>query len=259
MQNNTFSTLFVGQNLIKLLAVDSTNNYLKSLVSKSEPLPEGTVIMADDQYAGRGQQENVWHAEPGKNLTMSLLLKPKFLPVDQQFLLNMAVSIAINHAITKFVGEGVFIKWPNDVYFHHQKMGGILIENAITGSAIKTAVIGIGINVNQLNFGESLQHKATSIAQILQKDVNLELLLHEICSQIEYLYLRLKAKDYTYLRVSYVDRLYGINQPRTFRRAGELFEGTIIGVTDQGLLSIETGKELKQFNFKEVEFINYTK
>jgi BirA family biotin operon repressor/biotin-[acetyl-CoA-carboxylase] ligase len=78
LQNNTFSTLFVGQNLIKLSAVDSTNNFLKNLVSKSEPLPEGTVIMADDQFAGRGQQDNTWYAEPGKNLTFSILLKPTF-------------------------------------------------------------------------------------------------------------------------------------------------------------------------------------
>ncbi len=70
MQNNTFSTLFVGQNLIKLSEVDSTNNFLKGLVSNSEPLPEGTVIMADNQFAGRGQQQNSWVAEPGKNLSL---------------------------------------------------------------------------------------------------------------------------------------------------------------------------------------------
>ena len=88
MQNNTFSTLFVGQNLIKLSAVDSTNNFLKSLVSNSEPLPEGTVIMADDQFAGRGQQQNNWQAEPGKNLTFSILLKPSFLPLNRQITIN---------------------------------------------------------------------------------------------------------------------------------------------------------------------------
>ena len=71
MQNNTFSTLFVGQNLIKLKEVDSTNNYLKELLSKSEPLPEGTAIMADNQFAGRGQQNSVWQTEPGKNIDYS--------------------------------------------------------------------------------------------------------------------------------------------------------------------------------------------
>ncbi|HEY4195802.1 MAG TPA: biotin--[acetyl-CoA-carboxylase] ligase, partial [Mucilaginibacter sp.] len=80
MQNNIFSGLFVGQNLIILKEVDSTNNFLKESLSNSKPLTEGTVIMAESQYAGRGQQQNRWHSDPGKNLTFSLLLKPTFLP-----------------------------------------------------------------------------------------------------------------------------------------------------------------------------------
>jgi BirA family biotin operon repressor/biotin-[acetyl-CoA-carboxylase] ligase len=256
LQNNTFSTLFVGQNLIKLSAVDSTNNFLKNLVSKSEPLPEGTVIMADDQYAGRGQQENTWHAEPGKNLTISILLRPKFLPLDKQFLLNMAVSIALNNVLTTYVSKGVTIKWPNDIYYEDKKFGGVLIENVIIGNAIKTAVIGIGINVNQLNFGPTLNSKATSLRQILQEDVNLELLLTEICSQIECLYLQLKAGNYTHLRTAYVDKLYQINKPSTYRKNDEIFEGTITGVADSGLLNIERDGKLIQFNFKEIEFLN---
>jgi BirA family biotin operon repressor/biotin-[acetyl-CoA-carboxylase] ligase len=256
LQNNTFSTLFVGQNLIKLPAVDSTNNFLKNLVSKSEPLPEGTVIMAEDQFAGRGQQDNIWHAEPGKNLTISILLKPNFLPLNRQFLLNMAVSIALNNVLTKYVAYGITIKWPNDIYYLDQKLGGVLIENSIVGNAIKTAVIGIGINVNQLEFSPNVGMKATSLCRILQQDVNLELLLIEICSQIECLYLRLKAGDYTFLRTAYVDKLYQINKPSMYRQNDEIFEGTITGVADAGLLHIERNGKLVQFNFKEIEFLN---
>jgi BirA family biotin operon repressor/biotin-[acetyl-CoA-carboxylase] ligase len=69
LQNNIFSGLFVGQNLVTLKEVDSTNNFLKNILSNSKPVPEGTVIMAEHQYAGRGQHQNTWHAEPGKNLT----------------------------------------------------------------------------------------------------------------------------------------------------------------------------------------------
>jgi len=88
LQNNTFSTLFVGQNLIKLSTVDSTNSYLKKLASNSEPLPEGTVIMAEHQFAGRGQLDSVWQTESGKNLTFSLLLRPVFVAIEDQFLLK---------------------------------------------------------------------------------------------------------------------------------------------------------------------------
>jgi BirA family biotin operon repressor/biotin-[acetyl-CoA-carboxylase] ligase len=256
LQNNTFSTLFVGQNFIKLLAVDSTNTFLKNLLSKSEPLPEGTVIMADHQFAGRGQQENIWQAEPGKNLTISILLKPKFLPLEKQFLLNMAISIAINRALSKFVSNGISVKWPNDIYYFDKKLGGILIENTIVGNVIKAAVIGIGLNVNQKEFSAELNLKATSLQQILQQDVNLELLLAEICSHIESLYLKLKAGGYTFLTNAYVDKLYKLNRPSMYRHNGEVFEGTIKGITESGLLNVERDGKTVQFNFKEIEFLN---
>ncbi|TCC93744.1 biotin--[acetyl-CoA-carboxylase] ligase [Pedobacter frigiditerrae] len=256
MQNNTFSTLFVGQNLIKLLAVDSTNTFLKNLVSKSEPLPEGTVIMADHQFAGRGQQENTWQAEPGKNLTVSILLKPKFLPLNKQFLLNIAISIAINKALSKYVPVGITIKWPNDIYYLNKKLGGILIENSIVGNAIKTAVIGIGLNINQQDFSNELASKATSLHQILQEDVNLAELLSEICSQIESLYLQLKTGAHAFLTEAYVHKLYKINIPSMYRHNGEIFEGIILGITDLGLLNVMRDEKVTQFNFKEIEFLN---
>ncbi|MBP8067718.1 MAG: biotin--[acetyl-CoA-carboxylase] ligase [Pedobacter sp.] len=256
MQNNTFSTLFVGQNLIKLSAVDSTNNFLKSLVSNSEPLPEGTVIMADHQFAGRGQQHNKWVVEPGKNLTFSLLLKPTFLPLNHQFLLNMAVSIALNAALTPYLGPDLTIKWPNDVYFKNQKIGGVLIENSIVGNDIKTAIIGIGINVNQRYFEGELTHKATSVFQILQKDVNLMELLAEVCKELEHLYLQLRAGKHTKIRKVYVEKLYQLNKLAYYQKNGEVFEGIIRGVSDIGLLKMETDSGDQEFNFKEIAFLN---
>ncbi|MGF1923383.1 MAG: biotin--[acetyl-CoA-carboxylase] ligase [Bacteroidia bacterium] len=258
MQNNTFSTLFVGQNLIKLPAVDSTNNFLKRLMSNSEPLPEGTVIMADEQYAGRGQQHNTWNVEAGKNLTFSVLLRPFFLPLNQQFLLNIAVSVAINTVLSRYLPIGLSIKWPNDIYFKNQKLGGILIENSIVGNDIKTAIVGIGININQQNFGGELTLKAISTFQILQKDVNLMPLLAEICSALESSYLKLRSGNYTQLRRIYVDRLYQLNKLARYQKDGEVFEGMIKGVSDSGLLQIETKQGKKEFNFREVSFLNQT-
>jgi len=256
LQNNTFSTLFVGQNLIKLSAVDSTNNYLKNLLSNSEPLPEGTVIMADHQYAGRGQQGNVWKAEAGKSLTFSLLLRPSFLPVHQQFDLNMLVSIALNNALLKYLPNHLSVKWPNDIYIGDRKIGGILIENVIAGSSIKQSIIGIGINVNQLSFDDELQDRTASISQILQQDVNLMVLLTEICTQIEQLYLKLKSGRSTQLKELYVSKLYRLNKLSTYRANGQIFEGMIEGVSDAGLLKIRVGDgTTREFGFKEVAFI----
>ena len=257
LQNNTLSTLFVGQNLIKLLKVDSTNNYLKSLLSNSEPLPEGTVIMADEQFAGRGQQENTWQATPGKNLTFSVLLKPNFLPLNQQFMLNMAVSVALQQALQTLVGD-VSIKWPNDIYYQNKKIGGVLIENTIVGTSFKNAVVGVGINVNEQLFSQELKDKAISLQQILRQDVDLTKLLLQICVSLEQAYLQLKAKNFTFLRKAYNANLYQLNIKAPYRQNGEVFEGTIIGVTELGKLIMQ--KDLKQleFNFKEIEFLTHT-
>ena len=255
MQNNIFSTLFVGQNLIKLPEVDSTNNFLKMLVSNSEPLAEGTVIMADNQFAGRGQQGNIWLAEPGMNLTVSLLLKPVFLDINSQFLLNMVISIAIREALTAIVGEGIKIKWPNDLYFNDRKVGGILIENILSGSLYKTCIIGIGINVNQRTFDPDLADKAISLSQILQQDVNLLQLLTEICSHIESGYLKLKARTYIDLRDVYMTSLYKWDEKLSYRFNGLQREGRIADVTDQGLLIIKENKNFHTYNFKEIEFL----
>jgi BirA family biotin operon repressor/biotin-[acetyl-CoA-carboxylase] ligase len=254
LQNNTFSTLFVGQNLIKLLAVDSTNSFLKRMLSNSEPLPEGPVIMAENQYSGRGQVESTWYAEPGKNLTFSILLHPSFLPIQQQFTLNMAVSVAIRQTLMAITGPGLTIKWPNDIYYKDKKIGGVLIENIIAGSRIKACIVGIGINVNQQTFDGALNNRAGSIYQILHEDVNLISLLAEICSHIEAGYLKLKSGGYHTLRNDYLNFLYRFGVKAKYRQNGEIFEGRIVDVSDQGFLSLETEKGLMTYNFKEIEF-----
>jgi len=225
------------------------------MVSNSEPLPEGTVIMAENQYAGRGQVESNWHAEPGKNLTFSILLYPEFLIPAAQFSLNMAVSVAIQHALKTLTGEGLTIKWPNDIYFGRKKIGGILIENVLSGNRIKASIIGIGINVNQEVFDAALEDRAGSIYQILHQHVNLISLLTQICSHIEVSYLKLRAGNYKTLREEYLNFLYRFNLKAAYRQNGHIIEGKIVDVSDTGFLSMETESGIMSYNFKEIEFI----
>ena len=224
------------------------------MVSNSEPLPEGTVIMADNQYAGRGQQENTWHAEPGLNLTASIFLKPSFLPVDKQFMLNMAVSIGIRDALRQFVTDDISIKWPNDIYYKDRKLGGILIENSIIGSSYKSAIIGVGLNVNQTNFNPEQVKTAVSIREILQEDVNLMVFLAEICKRIEVQYLRLKANP-SDMTADYLNGLYKFQQNATFRDRFGIFQGIIKDVSSRGQLIISKGGLNVGYSFKEVEFL----
>jgi BirA family biotin operon repressor/biotin-[acetyl-CoA-carboxylase] ligase len=255
LQNNIFSGLFVGQNLITIKQVDSTNNFLKDLLSNSKPLHEGTVIMAESQYAGRGQQQNHWHSQDGKNLTFSLLLKPSFLTVSQQFDLTRAVSLGIINALEPILGDGLKIKWPNDIYYNDGKLGGILIENMVQGAQIKNAVIGIGLNINQEIFPLDVPN-AVSLKQILHKDYDLNWLLSEICKNIEAMYLNLKAGSFDLVRKAYFDRLYWLNEQKLFKSKGLVFEGMIENVEDNGLLIVSNGGEASGYNQKEIEFLN---
>lgn len=225
------------------------------MVSNSEPLPEGTVIMAENQYEGRGQVGSKWHAEPGKNLTFSILLRPSFMQLRAQFNLNMTISIAVQKALESLIGTGLSVKWPNDIYFGHQKIGGMLVENIVAGSHIKACIVGIGINVNQEVFETELQDRASSIYQILHRHVDLVTLLAEICSHIEAGYLKLKAGNYSGLRNEYLNYLYQYNVKANYRQNGEIMEGKIVDVSENGLLSLETIDGIKTYNFKEIEFI----
>jgi len=255
LQNNIFSGLFVGQNLLTLKEVDSTNNFLKDLLTNSKPLPEGTVIMAEHQYAGRGQQQNKWLSQPGKNLTFSILLKPTFINAVNQFDLTRAISVGVYNALYKLLGNAVKIKWPNDLYYADRKLGGMLIENTLQGANINSSVVGIGLNVNQEQFAEGAVN-ATSVKQILHKDYDLRILLSEICSQIEQHYLHLKAGRVDLIRNEYLDRLYWLNEERPFKAGDEIFTGVITGVADNGLLNVRKGGNAFLFNLKEIEFLN---
>lgn len=226
------------------------------MLSNSEPLPEGTVIMADNQYAGRGQKQNIWHAEPGLNLTISILLKPSFLSADRQFMLNIAVSNGISKALKRWVIEGISIKWPNDIYYRDHKLGGVLIENGLAGSQIKSCIVGIGLNVNQREFGSEIVKSATSLSKILQADVNLDVLLAEICGEIEAEYLKLRGGRATELYDDYMSMLYKYDQLAHYRHNGEILEGRIIGVTLQGLLVMMVNGEKNEYDFKQIEFLS---
>lgn len=254
MQNNTFSGLFVGQNIVSLQRVDSTNDYLKKQLAKSKPLPEGTVIMAEDQFAGRGQFDNKWISQPGKNLTFSILFSPSFLQLSQQFYLNIAISLAINDVLTGFIGSACKIKWPNDVFFNDQKLGGVLIENIVRGSGWKYAVVGIGLNINQKEFPDGIKN-ITSLFSITNREFNLPDILVRLCNAIEKRYCQLKAQQFTSLRTEYQSNLYRLNVPSMYEKEGHTFIGEITAVLENGLLELKTTAGTEYFGFRELRYI----
>ena len=257
MQNNIFLGLFVGHNIVTLNEVDSTNTYIKQALSKSKPFAEGTVIMAVDQSAGRGQTHNSWVSQAGKNLTCSILLKPLFLDVNKQFQLNQAMSLALNDVLLRHFGDSAKIKWPNDSYIGENKVAGMLIENIVQGNQLKYSIIGIGLNVNQTDFPASLTH-VSSFKKMLHIDYDLQSILVEICAAVEARYMQLKAGKFKLLHSEYLKQLYQVNEWKSYKFEGIIQRGKISGVSNQGYLQVETDRGLREFGNKEIHFIRPT-
>ena len=145
------SAQFTGKNLVHLERISSTNSYIQELLSNSTPLADGSVIMADEQTHGRGQQGNFWESEPHQNLTFSIYYMPDFLNIDRQYFLSIAVCLGICDFLEKYAEKDFLVKWPNDIYYKDKKIAGILIENSLMGDKIKHSIIGIGINIIKPN------------------------------------------------------------------------------------------------------------
>ena len=251
-------TLFIGQKVQYLPSCQSTNDEAAESIAHT-PVDDGLVIVTDYQTAGRGQRGNQWIAQPGQNLTFSVVLRPTFLAAVDQFWLNMAVSLGIIDALDPLAESCFRIKWPNDIYINNQKLGGILIENTVQGHTLVWSVIGIGLNINQTTF----QYPTATSLQArfpLPAGYDLPDMLTKLLESIEHRYLQLRAGvrsvDYRdTIRASYLQRLFRYQQEHPFRADGLLFRGTIIGVDPTGRLAIQVENEVRYFGFKEVEFV----
>jgi len=248
------NTLFIGKVLHLLDAIGSTNQYALDMLSKNKP-SEGTIFLTHNQYAGRGQVNKHWESEPGKNLTFSLLLYPIFLPARQQFLLSQAISLGIAETLQAFIPKKISIKWPNDLYVEERKITGILIQNSLKGSSLQSAVVGIGLNVNQAIF-KSDAPNPTSIFLETNQLLSLDFVLDKLCQHLEQRYLQLKAGRYQQLQADYRQFLFRLNEPHLYKRPDNtVFSGTIKGVTEIGQLQMETAQGMEVFSLKEVGYI----
>lgn len=140
--------------------IDSTNIRAKQLAEAGEP--EGTLVVADQQTAGRGRRGRGWLADPGVGIWMSLILRPKLEPAQLSGI-TLIAALAVNRAIREISGAESQIKWPNDIVLGGKKLCGILTEVSSEMNYIHYAVTGIGINVNTVQFPEEMQEIATSL------------------------------------------------------------------------------------------------
>lgn len=240
-------------NIIKIKETDSTNHWLKAQ-SEKQALAEGTTVVAGFQTAGKGQRGNRWESEAGKNITCSMILYPRFLPVKQQFLLSEAVALGLKDAVEQYL-RPVEIKWPNDIYCQDRKLAGILIENELTGQITGKSIIGAGLNVNQEKFSDAAP-KAVSMKQILGMETDLDALLEEAVNAILLRYNSLKDGNSGLTVSAYHDSLYRKSGFHFFADKNGAFTAEIKRVTDDGFLHLVTDAgEKRCYAFKEVRYL----
>lgn len=261
----------IGQRLIILPTIDSTNNYAmgQATAGKAE---HGTVYFALEQTAGRGQRGKSWLTTPGENIMMSAVIRPQFLKTNQQFLLSAAIALACYDFFKNYAGEETRIKWPNDIYWRDRKAGGILIESRVgsrepgVGNSeagvtdhdprLQTsdwlwAIAGMGININQTQFAPGVL-RPVSLKQITGKTYDINALARELCTCLENRYQAIHNP--VRLLADYQQALYKKGETVKLKKANSVFETTIEGVTPTGQLITRDVFE-RYFELGEVEWI----
>ncbi|SFV32147.1 biotin--[acetyl-CoA-carboxylase] ligase [Thermoflavifilum thermophilum] len=239
--------------LIRLDEVDSTNNYAMARIQHGG-LPEGTVIQALQQHAGRGQRNKGWISEPRANLLVSIILKPAVISHQPPFLLSMAVAAGLREAVARICQQDFYIKWTNDLYWNDRKAGGILIENTWKGQYWQYAVVGIGLNVNQKQFPPELPNPV-SLTQITGKEYELQDVLQEVYDQIMKRYRDLQGGKTQELVQEYHQWLYRKDREAWYESDGQRFRGIIREVQPDGHLIMDTAEGRKSWAFGQLEFV----
>lgn len=250
------NTLFVGKFVYHFESLPSTNAFAQELVSKSKP-SEGTVISASFQTEGRGQLGSRWESAAAENIMLSIVFYPTFLMPYEQFELNRIIALAVRDTLQIYVTTSVKIKWPNDIYVNEKKICGILIQNTLQTNGIQSSIVGIGINVNQLNFSEEAS-KATSVILQTKQKHDLVPIQENLCQNIEARYLQLKTRKFAPIHKDYLLHLYRFEEWHIYKRVcdNHTFKGKIIDINNEGCLEILfENNEIESFNLKEVQFL----
>lgn len=216
---------------------------------------EGDVVWAEIQTAGRGQRGHKWLGGEGENLMFTLIFSPEFLAPVRQFFLSEAVALAMLDALSSY-GLDARIKWTNDIYVGDCKLAGILIEHKLMQNRLSRSIVGIGLNVNQMEFDAELPNPV-SMAQILGRNFDRREVLNRVVDALFARYESLREGDVEALQQEYCSKLYRRDEEHWFALPdGERFRGTIRGVDIAGGLLVESGSgEVNSYLFKEIEFV----
>jgi BirA family biotin operon repressor/biotin-[acetyl-CoA-carboxylase] ligase len=238
----------IGLTFTELTEVDSTNIYAMNQV-KTNLAGHGAAYLAQKQWAGKGQMGKVWEAETGQNILLSVVLDPKKLVFDglelEPHVVSMLVSVGCFNFFVAYAGDETSIKWPNDIYWRDRKAAGILIENSFRGPIWQWSIAGMGVNINQTEFGTGLT-KAVSLKQITGKTFQVSALAKDLCSHVEAALQLVVDKGPDTLLALYNNVLYKKGERVHLEIEGQKITATISRVLSNGHLEIETENGSKQ-------------
>lgn len=240
-----------------LAVTDSTNSYIRACREELMQKAAGRdiVVCAGEQTAGRGQRGNVWQSCAGENLLVSIMVYPQELPVSSQFALSQAIALAVKAAMNYYDIDAI-LKWPNDIYVGGRKLAGILIETDNCGAMVESAILGVGINVNQTAF-PPMDRVPVSMKTLRGAEYAVDDVLSALLEAFSYYYnTMLQRGDYCTLASEYKRSLWGYRKPMRFRAGGKEFDAVIEDVESNGhlRLRLDDGSNAL-YAFKEVEQI----
>lgn len=235
--------------VILLPEAGSTNT---ELAGRADALSHGAVLLTHCQTAGRGQRGNSWEAQPGKNLTFSILLRPEAIEASRQFEISEAVALGVARVLARILpDETVSVKWPNDIYVGDRKICGILIENVVSGRFLSRSIAGIGVNVNQREFRSDAPNPV-SLFQLTGREFDLDDLLVEIRDEI------LSLLDSGGCHEEFLGRLYRRTGLWPFKDCvrGVDMQAEIVDVAPSGIITLRDSDGIqREYAFKEVAFV----
>ena len=238
--------------IIKLDAIDSTNSYLKKLLTK-ESLDDLTVVISKHQTKGKGRNGNIWANDASLNLAFSIYKRFNRLNINNKFILNLISSIAVFHLLNENKLNKLTIKWPNDIMSENKKISGILIEYSVKGNFINHSVIGVGINVNQRKF-KNLPI-ATSMFIETGREFSLETLASRLGEIFSKNFLQYEKNEGALIKY-YNNQLFLKNTDSNFiTKDGKRFSGKITRINKNGeLIIMKADKREVNYTENEIRF-----
>ena len=243
-------TEWIGQEIFYFPVLDSTNTKAKQLAE--EGYPSGTLVVAEQQDAGRGRRGRDWASPRGVGIFMTLMLKPDILP-NNASMLTLVAALAVAAGIRKCTGRPAGIKWPNDIVMNGKKVCGILTEMSAQIDYVNHVVVGIGINVHNESFPEDIAPTATSLYLETGVHYRRAALIEEIWEQFERYYaVFLQTQDLSGLVKEYEAHLVNMHQSVRVIDPKEPFEGRAMGITPRGELMVDTWESRRLVSAGEV-------